>query len=147
MNTSQHHYLRIFLLNNERLHILVHPPHPLCCFSLSLFYSDHISLQLHISILPLSKSSLISCPRCSLSSLFRRTAYYHTVKRAGLCRYQGGQHRNQQDNGSKKGRYLLAVSLCGAAELSRCHGHFQNGSASFAFTWQQKQWPRYVDLG
>lgn len=83
---------RILSLNNKPICSLFPSPLFVFCsvllflFSLSLFYSSHIPLQLHISILPLDKSSsLISCPRFSLSSLFHGAAYNCTIKQEWQC--------------------------------------------------------------
>lgn len=117
-----------------------------------LFYHDHTPLQLHISILPLTKSSsLISCPHCSLSPLFPRAAYRHTVKQEQLCGYQCGviaHHCSTAPGGQRhQERQIPPRSLCCVAELSRCHGLSQTDIASLSFTWQQKHLPRPVDLG
>lgn len=78
--------LRILWLNNESLGVLDFFSPPLLLFSY-----DHIPLQLHISILPLSRSSfLISCPHCSLLPLFPRAVCHHTVKQEQIYGYQCG---------------------------------------------------------
>lgn len=117
----------------------------------SLFYYDHIPLQLHISILSLSKSSsLISCTHCSLLPLFPRVACHHNSETGANVWIPVWNHHSPLQHSPSRTQpegQIPPCSLCSVAELSCCHGLFHTDTASFSSTWQQKHLPSSVDLG